>query len=89
MSDLADQYFKEIIQDSDSENDELTRVTMTVRFSPKTKSLIERIAAKTGKSLNTVATDILYHGSIETAVGLAEHLNMSKDEYTAFVYGGE
>lgn len=89
MSDLADQYFHEIVQEADIEHDELTRVSMTVRFSPKTKSLIERIASKTGKSLNTVASDILYYGSIETAVGLAQHLNMSQDEYKCFVYGDE
>lgn len=85
--DLADQYAAEIQQAELHEHIDKDRVSMTVRVDPETKARIERIAEYTGKSMNTVASDILYHSSIEVAVGIAERLNLSTEQYKELAYG--
>lgn len=87
--DLADQYAAEIQQAELHDHIDKERISMTIRVSADVRSRLDRIAQYTGKSLNTVASDILYHGSIEVAVGIAERLNLSKDEYKQLAYGDE
>lgn len=87
--DLADKYVAEIQQQELQGHMDNERVAMTIRVSPNTKALIERIAEYTNKSANTVASDILYHCSIELGTGIAKGFDMSTEDYKKLVYGTE